>query len=69
MLKVAANKSISKENVLEIEYKILCELDFNMTFPTIFRFLERVQKLVNADALTFNLAHYVSEFSLLFVDF
>jgi hypothetical protein len=29
----------------------------------------RIQKLVNADELTFNLAHYISEFSLLHVVF
>jgi len=29
----------------------------------------RIQKLVNADELTFNLAHYIAEFSLLSVVF
>lgn len=69
MLKVAANETIKKEDVLEMEYKILRTLDFGVTFPTPLRFLERLKKLVNADELTFNLAHYIVQFSLLYIRF
>lgn len=69
MLKVAANETIKKEDVLEMEYKILRSLDFGVTFPTPLRFLERVRKLVNADDITFQLAHYITQFSLLYVCF
>lgn len=69
MLKVAANETISKADVLEMEYKILRSLDFGVTFPTALRFLERIKKLVGADDLTFNLAHYITQFSLLYIKF
>lgn len=69
MLKVAANETIKKEDVLEMEYKILRELNFGVTFPTPLRFLERLKKLVNADDVTFHLAHYITQFSLLYIRF
>lgn len=69
MLKVAANETIKKEDVLEMEYKILRSLDFGVVFPTALRFLERIKKLVNVDDVTFNLAHYITQFSLLYICF
>ncbi len=69
MLKVAANETIKKEHVLEMEYKILRSLDFDVTFPTPLRFLERLKKLVNADDHIFNLAHYIAQYSLLYIKF
>ena len=69
MLKVAANESIKKEDVLEMEYKILRSLDFDVTFPTPLRFLARLKKLLNADEATFNLAHKIIQSSLLYVHF
>lgn len=69
MLKVAANETIKKEDVLEMEYKILRSLDFGVTFPTAHRFLERLKKLVNADDVTFHLAHYITQFSMLYIGF
>jgi hypothetical protein len=69
MLKVAANETIKKEDVLEMEFKILRSLDFGVQFPTALRFLERIKKLVNADDLTFHLAHYIAQFSLLYICF
>jgi hypothetical protein len=69
MLKVAANETIKKEDVLEMEYKILRSLNFGVVFPTPLRFLERVKKLVNVDDITFNLAHYIIQFSMLYICF
>lgn len=69
MLKVAANETIKKEDVLDMEYKILRTLDFGVTFPTPLRFLERLKKLVNADDHIFNLAHYIAQYSLLYIKF
>lgn len=60
---------LNKEDVLEMEYKILRSLDFGVTFPTALRFLERLKKLVNADDVTFHLAHYITQFSLLYICF
>lgn len=66
MLKVAANETIKKEDVLQMEYKILRSLDFGVVFPSALRFLERITKLVN---IPFDLAHYIVQFSLLYVCF
>ena len=52
-----------------MEYKILKSLDFSVTFPTSLRFLERIKKLVGADDITFNLAHYITQFLLLYIKF
>lgn len=68
-MKVAANETIKKGDVLEMEYKILRTLDFGVTFPTPLRFLERLKKLCNADDTTFHLAHYIIQFSLLYIRF
>lgn len=59
----------SQQDIVKWEFNILKQLDFHVTFPTPYRFLMRIQKLVNADELTFNLAHYLIEFSLLHVVF
>lgn len=59
----------TQQDIVKWEFSILKSLDFNITFPTPYRFLMRIQKLVNADELTFNLAHYISEYSLLHVVF
>ena len=40
LIKVTDN-SITKEQVLKLEFKILQKLDFNLTFPSINRFVER----------------------------
>lgn len=69
MLKVAANETIKKEDVLEMEFKILRSLDFGVVFPSALRFLERIRKLVNADDVSFHLAHYITQFSLLYICF
>jgi G2/mitotic-specific cyclin-B, other len=44
LLKVTDNV-ISKESVLKLENKILIKLDFNLTFPSIFRFMERYARI------------------------
>lgn len=59
----------TQQDIVKWEFNILKTLDFNITFPTPYRFLMRIQKLVNADELTFHLAHYLTEFSLLHVVF
>lgn len=59
----------TQQDIVKWEFNILKALDFNVTFPTSYRFLMRIQKLVNADELTFNLAHYAVEYSLLHIVF
>ena len=59
----------TQQDVVNMEFRILKALDFGVQFPTAYRFLMRIQKLVNADDQTFFLAQYITEFSLLHVVF
>lgn len=68
MLKLA-EKGYTKEQVLKMEYKILSTLDFNVTFPTALRFLERYAKLTGACEKVMLLASYFLESCLLDVSF
>ena len=47
-----------------MERDILYSLDFKITVPSIYRFLERYSKLSQSDDLIFNLARYISELTL-----
>jgi hypothetical protein len=44
LIRVTDN-AISKEQVLKLEFRILHALDFNMTWPSIFRFMERFTRI------------------------
>jgi len=44
ILRVTDN-AVSKEQVLQLEFDILQALDFNLTFPSIFRFMERYARI------------------------
>ncbi len=59
------DKAYSKEEILKMEQNILMTLDFNVTSPSAYRFLERFTKVVNGDALLFNLARYLIELPLI----
>lgn len=59
------DKAYSKEEILTMEQSILATLDFNITTPSSFRFLERFAKINNADASLFNLARYLIELPLI----
>jgi Cyclin, C-terminal domain len=48
-----------------MEFSILTTLDFNITSPSAYRFLERYNKVVNGDTLMFNLARYLIELPLI----
>jgi hypothetical protein len=43
------DKAYNKEDVLQMEYNILNILSFDITFPTIHRFLERYMKILGDD--------------------
>lgn len=59
------DKAYTKEEILEMEYKILKSLNFRITTPSSYRFLERIYKLYpNADERIFNLSRYMIELSL-----
>ena len=61
------DKAYSREEVLDIEGKILQSLEFNLTTTSSLRFLERYSKLSGHDERTFMMARYIIELSL--VDF
>ena len=44
LLKVTDN-AVTKQQVLNLEFLILQRLDFNLTFPSIFRFMERFARI------------------------
>jgi len=44
LLKVTDN-AVTKEQVLRLENRILLSLDFNLTFPSSFRFMERFARI------------------------
>ena len=43
------DKAYTKEEILKMEYSMLAVLDFNITSPSSYRFLERFAKIQNAD--------------------
>jgi hypothetical protein len=51
--------------VLKLEHKILQNLDFNMTWPSIFRFMERFARIAQVTDKSFMLAQYLCDTSLL----
>lgn len=61
MIKISADSSIEKPNVLKMESKILSVLEFDFTIPTCYRILERICKLSNADNYIHTHATYLLE--------
>ena len=59
------DKAYTREEILKMEYSILQALDFNITTPSTYRFLERFCKISNADTPLFNLARYLIELPLI----
>ena len=59
------DKAYTKEDILKMEQSILSVLDFNVTTPSSYRFLERFAKVINADTPLFNLARYLIELPLI----
>ena len=59
------DNAYTKDQVKIQEWKILHTLEYDLTFPSIYRFLERYAKLANCDGKTFMLAVYLCELTLL----
>lgn len=59
------DKAFSKEDILRMEQSILFVLNFNVTTPSAFRFLERFAKIANIDQPMFDLARYLLELALI----
>lgn len=62
------DKAFTKEQVLEMEQSMLLNLDYNLTFPTPLRFLERYSRLAECDQELFFLSSYMMELSLVEVN-
>ena len=62
------DNTYSKEQVLRQEFQILKLLDYNITFPTTYRFLERYNTLSDGTEETFLLGSYLCELCLIEVN-
>lgn len=58
------DRAYIKQQVLTMEYNILSVLSFDLTFPTAFRFLEKMGKSVKADDKIIQFATYLIELAL-----
>lgn len=59
------DKAFSKPEILKKEYEILMALDFQVTTPSSYRFLERFAKVLGVDKEGFFLAQYLLELAML----
>ena len=59
------DKAYTREEILQMEFSMLSTLDFNITSPSSFRFLERFVKISQASSQQFNLARYLIELPLI----
>jgi len=55
------DRAYSREDILDMEGKIIASLNFNLTTPSSYRFLERYAKVAGFDEKAFNLARYLLE--------
>jgi len=58
------DNAYTKEEILDMERRLLCALDFDIQINSAYRFLERFSKILKADAVIFNLARYLMELGL-----
>lgn len=59
------DNAYQQKDILELEYELLMTLQFNVTSPSSFRFLERYAKVLGACSKAFNLARYLIELPLI----
>lgn len=59
------DNAYEQKDILKLEYEVLRTLEFNVTSPSSFRFLQRFAKLLEADSKAFNLAWYLIELPLI----
>lgn len=58
------DKAYTQEQIKSAEHDMLCTLDFNLTVPSPYRFLERFTKLDSSDSVIFCLSNYIIDLSL-----
>jgi len=61
---VVTDSSYKREEILDMEGKILLGLSFNLTVPSPLRFLERYSRIAKLDDASFYFARYTMELSL-----
>ena len=59
------DKAYTKEEILKMESSILTALDFNISTPSAYRFIERFTRIAQADSPLFNLTRYLIELPLI----
>ena len=57
--------TFTRKEVLEMERRILFNIEFGITETSSYRFLERYSKIAKADSVIFFLAQYLLELALL----
>jgi len=58
------DRAYNRQEILEMEGKIIAQLNFNLTTTSPYRFLERYAKVAGFDEKNFNLARYLLELAL-----
>ena len=64
LLRVTDN-AVSKSEIIDMEFRVLFKLQFAVTFPSSYRFLERFCRLAQVSEKHFTLAQYFTDTSLL----
>ena len=59
------DNAYTKEEIFQMEHSMLNTLEFNLTVPSSYRFLERFAKVADAQAKMLNLARYLIELPLI----
>ena len=59
------DNAYTQKDILNMEYDILKKLDFNVTTPSAWVFLNRFSKLARADPVSCSLARYLIELPLI----
>jgi len=59
------DNAYEQKDILELEYDLLKTIEFNVTTPSTYRFLQRYSKLSEASSKAFNLAWYLIELPLI----
>lgn len=59
------DNAYDQKDILDLEYEVLRTLEFNVTTPSTYRFLQRYAKIMGADDRAFHLAWYLIELPLI----
>lgn len=59
------DKAYVKQDVLDMEIDMLKTLNYSITFPTIWRFLETFKRRLGLDRKTFNMGYFLSDLMLI----